>query len=116
MNGFTANKHFDRLRERREQVSLTRRHLQHERQETEQNTDWLDQASQLSRLQLLDHLSDGYDREILSIDRALKRIDENRYGICPACHRAIAAKRLEVSPDAEYGGECQELREKLAEA
>ena len=116
MSGVTANKHFDRLRERRDQVVLTLRHLRHERQEIEQNTDWLDQASQLGRFQLLDHLSDGYDREILSIDRALRRTQEHRYGICPACHGAIAAKRLEASPDAEYCGECQDLREKLAEA
>ena len=116
MSGVTTKKNFDRLRERRDQVVLTLRHLQHEREEVEQNTDWLDQAGQLSRFQLLDHLSDEYDREILSIDSALTRIEENRYGTCPACHGAIAAKRLEVSPDAEYCGECQDLREKLAEA
>ena len=38
------------------------------------------------------------DLEIARIDAALKRIEEDAYGICVSCGEAIAAKRLHLDP------------------
>lgn len=40
------------------------------------------------------------EREILSVDRALERIAEGRYGQCVRCGDAIAPARLEARPEA----------------
>jgi RNA polymerase-binding transcription factor DksA len=42
--------------------------------------DWLDQAAYASRVSLLDRLNDWYATEIRQIDKAIERIESNRYG------------------------------------
>jgi len=68
--------------------------------------------------------SDAYDRDfalsILSqeqnslyeIDEALKRIDDNSYGQCEICNKAIPHIRLEARPFTRYTVDCQEGLEK----
>ncbi len=46
------------------------------------------------------------------IEKALKKIEEGRYGICENCGKEISHKRLEAIPWAEYCIDCQELKEK----
>lgn len=62
---------------------------------------------------LLDRLSDWYATEIGQIDKAIERIENNRYGFCVACHQAIEAARLETAPEAEFCSVCEELRDGL---
>ena len=105
---------FDRLKQRRAQVETTMRHLKKEQQQAEENSEWLDQAAHQSRVDLLDRLADWYIEEIRQIDNALRRIGERSYGECVACHQVIAAKRLEITPEAEFCAECQAMREEIA--
>jgi RNA polymerase-binding transcription factor DksA len=113
MNEIILGSHLDKLIRRRGQIVMTLRHLADEQKQVEQNTDWLDQAAYESRVNLLDRLSDWYATEIGQIDKAIERIENNRYGFCVACHQAIEETRLETAPEAEFCGVCEELRDGL---
>ena len=39
------------------------------------------------------------EQQLQRITNALKRITQNRYGLCGCCKQPIAEERLEVSPD-----------------
>ena len=108
MNEIIVGRHLDKLIRRRGQIVMTLHHLANE-----QNTDWLDQAAYESRVKLLDRLSDWYATEIGQIDKAIERIENNRYGFCVACHQAIEEARLETAPEAEFCSVCEELRDGL---
>jgi DnaK suppressor protein len=57
-------------------------------------------------------LSTG-EREILkSIDEALRRIDDGRYGQCTHCGRKIQVPRLQAVPWARHCIDCQELQDR----
>jgi RNA polymerase-binding transcription factor DksA len=113
MNEIITERQLDKLNKRRGQIMMTLRHLANEQRQVEQNTDWLDQAAYESRVNLLDRLSHWYATEIRLIDKAIERIESNRYGFCAACRQAIEEKRLEAAPEAEFCGACQELRDGL---
>jgi DnaK suppressor protein len=103
----------ENLTKRRQQVAMSLRHVEKERNEAEENTDWLDRAAYDTRIALLDRLSEWYTREIDEIDRALARVQQSKYGICLACHNPIEAQRLEFFPEAAFCAACQETREGL---
>jgi DnaK suppressor protein len=103
----------ENLTKRRQQVAMSLRHVEKERNEAEENTDWLDRAAYDTRIALLDRLSEWYTREIDEIDRALARVQQSKYGICLACHNPIEAQRLEFFPEAAFCAVCQETREGL---
>jgi RNA polymerase-binding transcription factor len=53
------------------------------------------------------------DRTILNlIDGALKRIDDEEYGVCENCQEEMQQKRLEAVPWAKHCVNCQEKAEK----
>lgn len=113
MGTIRTGKHFDQLNKRREQVAMTLRHIEKERNEAEENTDWLDRAAYESRIALLDRLSEWYAKEIDEIDRALDRLNKHTYGFCLACHNPIEALRLDYFPEAGFCIACQETRDGL---
>jgi len=113
MDPIRTAKQIDHLTKRRQQVATTLRHVAKERDEAEDNTDWLDRAAYESRIALLDRLNEWYMTEINELDRALERVNKNTYGLCLACHNAIEAKRLEFFPEAAFCAACQETREGL---
>jgi DnaK suppressor protein len=39
---------------------------------------------------------------VVDVDRALLRVDDGTYGICPVCKEPIPDERLEARPEAEY--------------
>jgi DnaK suppressor protein len=39
------------------------------------------------------------EQQLQRIANALKRMDQNRYGLCGRCKQPIAEERLEISPD-----------------
>lgn len=57
-------------------------------------------------------VSENESRQLLLIDEALQRIDDEEYGLCQNCEQAITPKRLEAIPWARYCLNCQELVEK----
>jgi RNA polymerase-binding transcription factor DksA len=94
-------------------VVRTLQHIENERNEAEQNTDWLDQVAYESRVALLDRLSAWYTDEVQEIDKAIDRVQMNTYGLCRACHNAIEAHRLDLFPEAQFCFDCQDYRERL---
>ncbi len=111
MNQISNETYYERLRRRRDEVMMTREHLQKELRTVEENKDWIDHAAYESRIDLLDSLSDWYAKEVARIDDALTRISEGRYGLCLACHGPIEARRLDIAPEAAYCAGCQAMRE-----
>jgi RNA polymerase-binding transcription factor DksA len=106
----------DKLRKRRAVVVMTLRYLEKEQHEVDENNDWLDQAAYDSRVALLDHLIDGYCKEISQIDGAITRATNRKYGACVACHAPIETSRLEAFPEAEFCSACKEMREEFEQA
>jgi DnaK suppressor protein len=47
------------------------------------------------------------------IDRALRKIDDNTFGICEECGEKIATKRLEARPETTLCIRCKENQEKV---
>jgi len=82
MDPIGTAKQFEKLSKRREQVAITLQHIEKERNEAEQNTDWLDQAAYESRIALLDRLSEWYIKEIHEIDKALNQVKQTNTGLC----------------------------------
>lgn len=100
----------DRLRQRRKSIETTLSHLENERRQVEQNTEWMDRLAYQNRLRLLDRLTHWYHEEMGQIDQALGGSPSQTYGVCAACQEPIEADRLEFDPHAEFCSECEEYR------
>lgn len=57
-------------------------------------------------------VSENESRQLLLIDQALLRIDDDEYGPCQNCEKPINPKRLAAIPWARFCIDCQELLEK----
>ena len=56
-------------------------------------------------------VSENESKQVVQIDEALLRIDDDEYGACLNCQKDINPKRLAAIPWARYCIECQELLE-----
>ncbi len=56
-------------------------------------------------------VSENESKQLAFVDQALRRIDDDEYGICQNCEKPINPKRLEAIPWARYCLDCQELVE-----
>lgn len=101
----------DKLLRRRHQVTNTLQYLEKEQKEVAGNIDWIDQAAHENRVRLLGRLTDWYLTERRQLDKALARINAQRYGLCLACHKAIDKERLKTFPETDFCVACQETRE-----
>lgn len=57
-------------------------------------------------------VSENETRQLMLIDEALQRIEDEEYGTCQNCSKEIQPKRLAAIPWARYCLSCQELVEK----
>ncbi|CAN5434569.1 TraR/DksA family transcriptional regulator [soil metagenome] len=57
-------------------------------------------------------VSENESRQLTLVDEALLRIEDDEYGFCQNCEKAILPKRLAAIPWARYCLDCQELVEK----
>lgn len=57
-------------------------------------------------------VSENETKQLTLIDQALMRLEDDEYGDCQNCEKAINAKRLAAIPWARYCLDCQELQEK----
>ncbi len=113
MNHINHEAYHERLRRRRDEIMMTREHLQEEQRIVDENKDWIDHAAYKSRVELLGNLADWYAKEMARIDDALTRIAEGKYGVCLACHALIEPRRLDTTPEAAFCAGCQQAREEL---
>jgi DnaK suppressor protein len=56
-------------------------------------------------------VSENESRQLLLINEALERIEDEEYGLCQNCEKEINPKRLDAIPWARYCLNCQELVE-----
>src|SRR5215472_18822038 len=105
--------YWDKLRLRAIEVERTIRHLEKERQEVEENTEWADRAAYESRVNLLEGLITLYRNEMKQIEKAHSRVEERSYGLCLDYHEPIEADRLEIYPAAQFCFDCQEYHQRL---
>lgn len=56
-------------------------------------------------------VSENESRQLTLIDEALRRVEDDEYGLCQNCEKEINAKRLAAIPWARYCLSCQELVE-----
>ena len=56
-------------------------------------------------------VSEGKSRQLILINEALERIEDEEYGDCQNCEEEIIEKRLNAVPWARYCLKCQELQE-----
>jgi DnaK suppressor protein len=56
-------------------------------------------------------VSENESRQLVLIDQALLRIEDEEYGLCQNCESQINPKRLAAIPWARYCLNCQELLE-----
>lgn len=56
-------------------------------------------------------VSENDSRQIILINEALTRIEDDEYGLCQNCENDINPKRLDAIPWARYCLNCQELVE-----
>lgn len=96
-----------KLLERRRELLKSREELHQSMQNLDEPTTELEEnaAKSLSARRL-----EGLDRfkfnEIMEIDNAFLKMDDNRYGRCEACLKNIAPRRLEVLPASRFCLQC----------
>ena len=56
-------------------------------------------------------VSENESRQLALVDEALLRVEDEEYGTCQNCEKAINQKRLAAIPWARYCLDCQELVE-----
>lgn len=56
-------------------------------------------------------VSENDSRQLVLINEALERLDDDEYGLCQNCEQTIITKRLDAIPWARYCLDCQELQE-----
>jgi RNA polymerase-binding transcription factor DksA len=116
MNTVSALNPWARLIKRRNEITVTLRHVESEQKNVEAKAATMDRDARASRLDLLRYLNDWYSREITQVNQALERLDRNDYGVCVVCHGAIAAERLEISPETEFCSACEAFQEHASAA
>ena len=57
-------------------------------------------------------VSENESRQLVLVDEALLRVEDDEYGLCQNCEKTINQKRLAAIPWARYCLDCQELVEK----
>ncbi len=56
-------------------------------------------------------VSENESRQLVMINEALERIEDDEYGVCQNCEEEVNPKRLNAIPWARYCLKCQELGE-----
>ncbi|MDX5297327.1 MAG: TraR/DksA family transcriptional regulator [Gammaproteobacteria bacterium] len=78
---------------------------------TRLDQDFAEQAVELENGEVLAAIGTEAEAEIASINRALIRMDEGRYGACVDCGTTIPAERLAIRPYASRCVVCAEAHE-----
>jgi DnaK suppressor protein len=77
--------------------------------------DVIDAALDAAQDEICSQLAEVESRELASIERALRRMQEGQYGTCEGCEAKIPMARLNALPYATLCIECQREAEKYGE-
>lgn len=94
------------LSDRIQQLEQDIRHTQHPLE-----PDFAEQAVQRENEEVLDALDAAARTELQKINRALSRIENEKYGICTICGDDIPIERLKILPYSDYCIKCAEKAE-----
>ena len=72
------------------------------------SSDFEEQAQERENDEVLDEIGHETLHSIRQIKAALKRIEDNNYGICESCGSAIAPGRLQILPETTCCVQCAE--------
>ena len=98
----------ERLNHFRERLKLIEREIQSDLDTSKEASGVVELDTSIGRLSRMDAMQNQQmalelrrrqEQQLQRIDNALKRIDQNRYGLCGRCKQPIAEERLEISPD-----------------
>ncbi|HET6553097.1 MAG TPA: RNA polymerase-binding protein DksA, partial [Dyella sp.] len=104
----------NKLREWREQlVEESRQTMENLRDEVRDVGDEAERATRETENSLELRTRDRYRKLISKIDKALRRIEEGRYGYCEETDEEIGVERLDARPIATLSLDAQERREHL---
>ncbi|MBM7120805.1 RNA polymerase-binding protein DksA [Dyella kyungheensis] len=104
----------NKLREWREQlVEESRQTMENLRDEVRDVGDEAERATRETENSLELRTRDRYRKLISKIDKALRRIEEGRYGYCEETDEEIGLERLDARPIATLSLDAQERREHL---
>ncbi|GAP65865.1 RNA polymerase-binding protein DksA [Mizugakiibacter sediminis] len=104
----------NKLREWRDQlVEESRQTMENLREEVRDVGDDAERATRETENSLELRTRDRYRKLIAKIDKALRRIEEGRYGYCEETDEEIGVERLEARPIATLSLDAQERREHL---
>lgn len=104
----------NKLRDWREQlVEESRQTMENLREEVRDVGDDAERATRETENSLELRTRDRYRKLISKIDKALRRIEEGRYGFCEETDEEIGIERLEARPIATLSLDAQERREHL---
>ena len=56
----------------------------------------------------------GLEAKVAEIDRAVRKLDQGRYGVCERCDHAISPARLEAVPTAMFCVKCKQEMERAS--
>ena len=80
--------------------------------EADERMDEVDQASS-EYMQAFSFRLRGRERFLLSkIEHAIRKMDDNTFGLCEECEEPISLKRLQARPEAQLCIQCKEAQEK----
>jgi RNA polymerase-binding transcription factor DksA len=71
-----------------------------------------EQAIELENVEVKDELQREAQLQLILVNRALQRINDDQYGICIDCSKAVAKTRLEAIPYAERCIGCEIAQER----
>ena len=110
MNQTELNKYKAMLEARQAEISAGLRNREDIAiEKTAEEMDEIQRGS--DRVLALDSITRMWETSTL-VTEALKRIDDNTYGICLECEEPISARRLAALPWARYCISCQDARDR----
>jgi RNA polymerase-binding transcription factor len=107
----------------RKKLLTQRRDLFRQVAQTEEELRWFqhdieseaeERGQEETMVRLLDRLDGRAKAEIEAIDRALFKLETERYGLCARCGKAISQSRLEAVPAAALCLACEQAEESQA--
>ncbi|MDX9765959.1 MAG: TraR/DksA family transcriptional regulator [Ectothiorhodospiraceae bacterium] len=101
------------LETRRDELARRIARVEHNVRHAEEplSSDFAEQAIQRQNEEVVDALGNEAKRELASINRALRRIEEGTYGECVVCGAAIPPARLRAIPYTDRCTACAEKAE-----